>query len=266
MLKLKNISCGYQEKCILQNITLNLGQKKIIGIIGPNGSGKTTLLRAITKVIPLLAGQIMLQGKDIACMGYKELAESIAVASNDLELQFDISVEDFVALGRIPHQKPLQFFESSYDKTIIHQALEMTEIVQLKARSMRDLSAGERQLAIIAKALAQEPKLLLLDEPVVHLDISHQVYILDLIKRLHKEKALSVIIVLHELNLASEYCDALVLLNKGRVHTQGTSEQVLTREIIEQAYKTEVVIDKNPVSGKPYLFMVSEEAKTGRKR
>ncbi|MFH1094539.1 MAG: ABC transporter ATP-binding protein [Candidatus Omnitrophota bacterium] len=263
MLRLENISCGYKEKIILNDLSFEFKSKKIVGIIGPNGSGKTTLLRAITKVVPLLEGNISFEGKDISVMSYREIARYIAVANSDIEAQFDISVEDFVALGRIPHQQPLQLFENSHDLAAIEEALQMTEMISLRTRPLRSLSAGERQMAIIAKALAQEPRLLLLDEPVVHLDISHQGYILDLISRLHREKDLSVIIVLHELNLASEYCDELILLDKGRVVKSGDPHEVIKKQIIEAIYKTEVVMAKNPVSGKPCVFISAKEQNRG---
>jgi iron complex transport system ATP-binding protein len=259
MLKLENISCGYSEQFFLKQINFNVQEKQIVGIIGPNGSGKTTLLRAITKVLPLQSGTITFNQKNISLMSYKQLAQNIAVVSNDIEANFEITVEDFVALGRIPHQGNFQFFEDELDQKIIQQALEMTELTGFAQRYLGQLSAGERQMAIIAKALAQKPKLLLLDEPIVHLDISHQVYIMNLLRRLNKQHDLSVIIVLHELNFAAEYCDQLVLMNNGSVHIIGSVEQVLTKQIIESVYKTQVFISQNPLSAKPHVFIVSQE-------
>ena len=259
MLKLENISCGYSEKFLLKKIRFSVQEKQITGIIGPNGSGKTTLLRAITKVLPLRSGSITFNKKSISRMSYRELAQNIAVVSNDIESNFDITVYDFVALGRIPHQNNFQFFEDEKDQEIIFESLEMAELAGFAQRRLSELSAGERQMAIIAKALAQKPKLLLLDEPIVHLDISHQVYIMNLLRRLNKQHDLSVSIVLHELNFASEYCDQLILMNKGEVSTIGTPEQVLNKQTIESVYQTEVLISKNPVSYKPHVFLISEE-------
>ncbi|MFH1062829.1 MAG: ABC transporter ATP-binding protein [Candidatus Omnitrophota bacterium] len=259
MLQLKNISCGYSEQFCLRDINFNVREKQIVGIIGPNGSGKTTLLRAITRVLPLRAGSAIFNQKNISRMSYKELAQNIAVVSNDIEANFDISVEDFVALGRIPHQGNFQFFENALDQKIIRQSLEMTDLVGFAKRNLCELSAGERQMAIIAKSLAQKPKLLLLDEPIVHLDIFHQMYIMDLLKRLNKKHNLSVIIVLHELNFAAEYCDQLVLMDKGLVHKIGSVEQVLNKATIETVYKTDVLVSKNPVSQKPHVFLVAKD-------
>ncbi|MBU1044804.1 MAG: ABC transporter ATP-binding protein [Candidatus Omnitrophica bacterium] len=265
MLEIKDISCGYSARFSLKNIKFNVQEKQIVGIIGPNGSGKTTLLRAITKVLPLDTGTIAFNQNDISRMSYKQLAQNIAVVSNDIEYNFEINVEDFVALGRIPHQSPFQFFEDAEDKKIVEQALAMTELTGFAQRSLAELSAGERQMAIIAKALAQKPKLLLLDEPIVHLDISHQVYIMNLLRRLNKQHDLSVIIVLHELNFAAEYCDQLVLMDKGKVYTIGTPEQVLNKQTVESVYQTKVMVSKNPISQKPHVFIVSaEEEKNGQ--
>lgn len=259
MLEIKNISCGYAEQFFLKDIKFDVPEKQIMGIIGPNGSGKTTLLRAMTKVLPLHSGTINFNAQDISKMTYKQLAQNIAVVSNDIEMNFNINVEDFVALGRIPHQADFQFFEDEQDKKIIRQALEMTELTAFAKRSLDELSAGERQMAIIAKALAQKPRLLLLDEPIVHLDISHQVYIMDLLRRLNKQHGISVIIVLHELNFAAEYCDCLVLMNKGRVNKIGSPQQVLDQQTIEAVYQTKVLVRENPVSLKPHVFIISDK-------
>lgn len=263
MLRIEKISCGYKEKVILNELSTTFKREQITGIIGPNGSGKTTLLRAITKALPLLSGTIVLNNNNIASMPNREMAQYIAVANSDIDIPFDINVEDFVALGRIAHQPPLQFFETNYDLEKIDHALHVTGMTAFRKRALGALSAGERQLAIIAKALAQEPKLLLLDEPVVHLDISHQRHILDLIKRMHTENNLSVIIVLHELNLAAEYCDELRLLEQGRVVSSGIPKEVLKKEIIEAIYKTDVVMAKNPKSGKPCVLISAKENRRG---
>ena len=260
MLEIKNLTCGYNQ-FTLKKVNLKLQGEEIVGIIGPNGSGKTTLLRAIAKVMKPFSGMVIFEGRDIVQMSGKDVAQNIAVVSQDAHIPLDISVHEFVSLGRIPYQSRFQFFDNKNDEKAITRALEETGTKQLKDRLLGNLSGGERQLVVIAKALAQEPKLLLLDEPTVFLDISHQVEILDLIKRLNKEKGLSVIIVLNELNLASEYCDKLLLLNNGTVHRIGKPQEVLEYRVIEDVYKTTVVVQNNPVSGKPYVYIVSEAEK-----
>jgi iron complex transport system ATP-binding protein len=177
-----------------------------------------------------------------------------------------MDVEEYVLLGRIPHKGRLQFIESKDDMRIAKDCMKLTDTLKVKDHPMDKISGGERQLALIARALTQEPGLLLLDEPMTHLDISHQVKVLDLIKRLNKEMGLTVVMVLHDLNLASEYCHRLALLNNGRIRKIGAPEEVIDYKIIEEVYKTVVVIKKNPISSRPYLFVVSEEERNKERK
>ncbi|MBU4478519.1 MAG: ABC transporter ATP-binding protein, partial [Candidatus Omnitrophica bacterium] len=234
MLTVDGLSCGYGGEFFLKDISFTLGEKEILGIIGPNGSGKTTLLRALIKALRPAGGTIRFEGRDISGLAQREVARSIAVVGQDTAPYFEMSVEEFVSLGRIPHQQDFQFFESRRDEEIVQGAMRLTDTLRFRERLISRLSQGERQLVVIAKALAQEPKLLLLDEPIVYLDISHQVQIMDLVRRLNRREGLSVLVVLHELNLASEYCDKLILLNNGMVHAQGTPQEVLDYRIIEE--------------------------------
>jgi iron complex transport system ATP-binding protein len=263
MLEIKNLVCGYDTKFTLQDIDFKVEDKELVGIIGPNGSGKTTLLRAITRILKPTKGAILLDRRNIWQMRFKELARQIAVVPQSFG-GIDLSVEDFVLLGRIPHLARFQFLESKNDLGIAVKCMELTDTFKLKGQLMSEISGGERQLALIARALTQEPRLLLLDEPTAHLDITHQVGILDLIKRLNRELGLTVIIVLHDLNLASEYCQRLMLLNEGRIHKIGSPDEVLNYKIIEEVYKTIVVVERNPISSKPYILLVSEEERQKR--
>lgn len=264
MLKINNLTCGYGSKIVLKDIDFAVKEQELIGIIGPNGSGKTTFLRAMTRILKPKKGLVLLNGKNIWQMKFKELAKQIAVVPQSFD-GADMSVKDFVLLGRIPHFKRFQFLESKNDLCIAEKCMSLTDTLRLKNQLMSEISGGERQLTLIARALTQEPKLLLLDEPTSHLDITHQVSILDLIKRLNKELMLTVITVLHDLNLASEYCKRLVLINKGRIYKTGTPDEVLNYKTIEEVYKTVVVVEKNPISSKPYILIVSEEEKQKRK-
>jgi iron complex transport system ATP-binding protein len=237
----------------------------MVGIIGPNGSGKTTLLRAVSRLLKPKRGSIHLDDRDIWQMRYKELAKKIAVVSQGLPDE-SLTVEEFVLLGRIPYFDSLQFFETSRDFEVAKECMTFTDVLRLKDRPIGQISGGERQLALIARALTQEPVLLLLDEPTTYLDIAHQVGILDLIRRFNRQIGLTVLMVLHDLNLASEYCDKLLLLSNGKVYKQGTPEEVLDYKTIEEVYKTVVVVEKNPISKKPYILLVSEEEKEKRKK
>lgn len=263
MLRIKNLTCGYNSKSVLHDMTFPVASGEFLGIIGPNGSGKTTLLRAITRVIRLKEGEIIFEQRNIRQMGFKELAREIAVVLQSSYAGY-MSVGEFVLLGRIPYYKKFQLLETKEDEEIAQKYMALTDTLRLRAQPMEKISGGEKQLALLARALCQEPKLLLLDEPTAHLDITHQASILDLIKRLNKELGLTVIMVLHDLNLAGEYCDRLLLINQGRIHSMGTPKEVLTYQNLEEVYRTVLVVKENPVSLRPHIFVVSEEARKKR--
>lgn len=257
LLKINNLSGGYHKETVIKDISLEIKKGDFIGIIGPNGSGKTTFLRLISKVLAPQKGNITFEGKDIAGMDLKEFAQEVSFVAQDTIINFPFSVLEIVLMGRIPHLKRLQL-ETKEDYLIAEEAMIMTDTLYLKEKKIDELSSGERQRVIIAKALAQEPVLLFLDEPTSHLDIGHQIQILDLLKRLNRQNNLTIVMVLHDLNLASEYCNRILLLNEGRVFKEGSPLEVLTYQNIEAVYKTVVVVNNNPISGKPYVILVSE--------
>lgn len=255
MLEVKRLVCGYDKRFVLKDISLSINKGELIGIIGPNGSGKTTLFRAITKIIPPREGKIVFNGRDIKEVRYGELARGIAVVSQDLVVQ-GMNVEEYVLLGRIPHRKRFQFLETRYDFEIARRAMELTDVIGFSKRDINNLSGGERQRVFVSRALAQEPKLLLLDEPTTHLDIGHQIELLELLKKLNKLEGLTIIVILHDLNLAGCYCDRLILMHEGKIYKEGDAESVLTYRNIEDVYKTVVVVEKSPLTGKPYIFVM----------
>ncbi|WP_321289487.1 ABC transporter ATP-binding protein [uncultured Sunxiuqinia sp.] len=252
-----NFSCGYPS-FKLSGISLSLEKGSFSGIIGPNGSGKTTLFRGVTSSIATLEGSVYLKGKNLQKLSLKERAQNIAIVSQFVDLD-QMSVEDYVLMGRMPYQNRFQFFESKEDLEKAHKYMQLTDVLKHKDKLMTELSGGEQQRAAIARALTQEPELLLLDEPTSHLDITHQVRILDLLHRLNQEMGLTVLMVIHDLNLASEYCDQLILFKEGQLFTQGTPEEVLTFDTIEKVYDTPVITRTNPYSNKPVIFLVSEK-------
>lgn len=263
IVEVKNANYGYAHAFQLVDVSFRVMEGMLTGIIGPNGSGKSTLLKGISGELALPENQVFLKGKDLAGFTDTERAKEIAVVTQFSE-PIDISVEEYVLMGRIPYRKKYQFFETERDYEIAHKYMKLTGILPLKAKRFSKLSGGEQQLASIAKALTQEPSLLLLDEPTSHLDISHQVQILDLVHRLTKEAGLTVIMVIHDLNLASEYCDYLMLMRSGALYRQGTPNAILNPRNIEDVYKTEVHTQENPRSKKPAVFLVSN--KTGQVR
>jgi iron complex transport system ATP-binding protein len=229
-----------------------------VGIIGPNGSGKTTLFKGVSGELPTLAGNSKLNGQIIQKMSLKEKAQNIAVVTQNIEVG-NMTVEEYVLMGRIPYQRQFQFFETREDIAIAEKYMELTGVSHLHDKNMNALSGGEQQLAGIARALTQEPQLLLLDEPTSHLDITHQVQILNLIRRLSETLGLTVLMIIHDLNLAGEYCDTLIMLQKGNLRKMGNPHEVLNYMDIEAVYDTVVITRTNPVSGKPVVFLVSEK-------
>jgi iron complex transport system ATP-binding protein len=257
ILNIQNLCCGY-PKFQLSEINMNIWKGSFAGIIGPNGSGKTTIFKAITGTLGLKSGEILLSGKNLQRFSLRQRAQNIAIVSQFIDAG-DMSVEDYVLMGRIPYHSRFSFFESEDDFSIAQKYMELTDTWRFKDQLMSELSGGEQQLAAIARALAQQPELLLLDEPTSHLDITHQVHILNVLQQLNLEMGLSVLMVIHDLNLASEYCDRLILVNQGKIHTQGTPEEVLTFQNIEEVYKTVVVTQNNPLSGKPAVFLATRK-------
>jgi len=256
--QINDFSCGYPGKFVLEDINFEIKKGDFVGIIGPNGSGKTTLFKGISGELNALSGSSKLKGEFIQNMSLKERAQNLAVVTQNIEVG-SMTVEEYVLMGRIPYRKQFQFFETKKDFQIAEKYLDLTGITGLKDKYMNALSGGEQQLAGIARALTQEPELLLLDEPTSHLDITHQVQILNLIRRLSQQLGLTVLMIIHDLNLAGEYCDSLIMLENGRIHKKGLAKEVLNYADIEAVYDTVVITRTNPVSGKPVVFLVSEE-------
>ena len=189
ILEINGLSCGYNGKSVLQEISFSVRAEEIVGIIGPNGSGKTTLLRALTKVLKPDQGQIFWDGNEISRLKLTDLARKVAVVSQSPASDLNLTVEDFVLFGRIPHRRHFQFFEDKRDREIAEKAMGLTGILKIRGRILGNLSGGERKLALLARALCQEPEFLLLDEPTANLDITHQVEILDLVRRFKDRKS-----------------------------------------------------------------------------
>ncbi len=252
LLKVENLNGGYEKNDVLGNVSFDVGKGEFLGIIGPNGSGKSTLLKLITRVIYPTSGNVLFEGKNIYKIKLKELCKKIAFVSQDTVINFPFSVWEVVLMGRIPYLNRMQA-ETKQDFLIAEKSLAQTKTGNLKYKIINQLSAGERQRVIIAKALTQEPALLFLDEPTAHLDIGYQAQIMALLKELNAKVNLTVVMVLHDLNLASEYCNRIILLNNGTILGNDIPEVVLTQENMLKAYKADVQISKNPSSLKPWI-------------
>lgn len=257
IIEAREVKYRYGSNWVLNDLSLVVEQGEIAGIIGPNGSGKTTILKLLSKVLKPEAGSIRLMERDIASMKQKEIAKIVAAVPQGTSIAFPFTVREIILMGRSPHLGLLQM-ERESDMRIADNAMALTDTLEFADRSIDELSGGERQRVIIARALAQEPLVCLLDEPTSYLDINHQVEIFDLIKRLNGERDLTVVIVSHDLNMAAEYCDRLILLKNGRVYKDGSPREVITEADIREVYEANVVVSDNAVTGAPHIIPVSE--------
>jgi len=265
IVKLEHIGFRYNENWVLKDVSLEAEEGEFIGILGPNGSGKTTLLNVIDGIIIPQEGEIWINGTSCKKLKRENLAKMIAVVPQESLMIFPFTVQEIVLMGRAPHLGKWRF-EGETDFRIAHQAMEMTDTLSLMNRSMNALSAGERQRVLIARALAQQPQIMLLDEPTAFLDIRHQIDFFDLIKALNKNQTLTVIGVTHDINLASLYCDRIILLRDGHIHCIGSPEEVIAESHIREVYETNVTVDRNPVTGQPRVTLLSSHPPEGGSR
>jgi iron complex transport system ATP-binding protein len=253
-IEVENLSLAYGRNVVVKDLTFQVMPGEIVGLIGPNGSGKSTIIKALSRIIEPNSGKILLNGKNISRISRAELARLIGVVPQMPLLPSAFTAFEIVLMGRNPHLGLLQY-ESAKDMSITWEAMGKTATQSLTERRISELSGGEIQRVVIARVLAQEPKSILLDEPTANLDINHQVEILDLIKNLCLENNLTVVITLHDLNLASQYCSRLILINNGRIHAQGTPGEVINSENIKEVYGAEGCVYTHPVNGLPIVLV-----------
>ena len=244
MLEIEGLHFGYNGRETLKDINLTAKKGEFWGILGPNGSGKTTLVKAINQVLKPSSGTIRINGENIQHLKHNEIARDLAVVSQVFSINFEFTVEDIVMMGRTPHIKK---GESEEDFEIVRDAMKKTNTDYLKDRFVTQLSGGELQRVVIARALAQQPSILLLDEPTSHLDITNQIDVLNLAKSECK-KGMLVVAVIHDLDLAAYYCDKICLIRDGEIVAKGTPEEVLTTENIQNVYNLPVEIITNPIT------------------
>jgi len=251
-LAVKNLKFSYDQKSILSDINLKIESGSFTGIIGPNGSGKTTLAKLISKLLKADKNTVSINDVDINDIKISELAKFMAMVPQASSVNYDLTVYEVVLMGRTPHLKRFQR-ESDEDFKIVKEVMEETDTWTFKDRLIHQLSGGERQRVIIARTLAQEPKILILDEPVTYLDIHHQLQIMSLIKKLSTTRKMTIIMILHDLNYALTYCDHVVLLSDGKVFKHGHPDEVVTIEHIKSVYDIDVSIINHPVTEKPMV-------------
>jgi len=259
VIEVHDISYQYNldHSLVLNRINFDVRQGEILGIVGPNGSGKSTLLKLLSGVLKPVEGRILLLERPLSRLNHKSIAKMIAVVPQNTVISFPFTVREIVLMGRSPHLGLLQI-ERQRDFKIVEQAMMYTNSLEFSNRKIDELSGGERQRVIIARALVQEPQIILLDEPTAHLDLKHQIEIFDLIKQLNIENLMTVVVVSHDLNLAGEYCDRLILLKEGEVYKIGNPKEVITEEDIKAVYDTDVLVSPNPLTGAPNVTLISK--------
>jgi len=254
--ELNNIDASYDDITVLHDITLKVKSGDFIAIIGPNGAGKSTILKIMAGIIKPQSGSILFRNRPMQKQSRRELAMNFSVVHQFHENILSFTVYDFIRLGRFPHQKLWQI-ETADDRAIINSAVEMTGISPLLNRQITELSGGEQQLVFITQALVQNSDIIILDEPVSHLDIHHTTLIMDILHRLNL-KGTTVITVLHDMNIASDYCGRICALKNGKLFFDGTPDEVLKYNLIEELFETPCVVLENPITKKPFVYPVPE--------
>ena len=252
-LSISNISVGYHSHLVFHGVSLDVRVGEIVALVGPNGAGKSTLVRAVSGVTPISSGMIRLDGMDLLRLRSAERARLVAVVPQAVHLPEAFSVAEIVMMGRTPHL-PLWGGEGKRDCEVAWEAMRRTAIEALADRRIDELSGGERQRVVIARALAQEPRILLLDEATAHLDLKHQVSVLDLVRALTHEHELAVLATLHDLNQAARYADRVALLAGGELRAIGAPAEVLTSAHLSPAYGLPVSVIPHPTYGTPLVL------------
>ena len=244
----------------LDHLSFHVDTGEILGIVGPNGSGKTSLLKVLSGLLPAGEGDVRLSGLSLRKRSQTEIARVVAVVPQEYAQVFPFTVAETVLMGRFPHRTTRWWSlgigdETANDLACAHQSMVDTDVLSLADRLVSDLSGGERQRVMIARALAQEPKILLLDEPTAFLDINHQIEICSLIARLRAERRLTVVLVSHDLNVASQYCDRVLMLKDGGLCRIGSPEETIRPDVLRMLYGCDVVVDAHPQTGRPRVTM-----------
>ncbi len=257
MFTVDEISVRYDQKITLQNFSFSVEKGEILSIIGPNGSGKSTLLKAISGFTPYYEGVVQLEGINIKSMKSKQIAQKMCMLSQKNQAPPDMTVKDLVSYGRYPHKKWFERLDEE-DMEIVEWAIRKTYLTAYQDRTVASLSGGESQRAWIAMALAQRPKILLLDEPTTYLDIAHQHEVLELVRELNQEMGMTVLMVLHDLNQASQYSDRIVVVQSGEKAMAGTPKEVMTQEMIRNVYRMDSEIQYRPTEIKPRIHLLKK--------
>jgi ABC-type cobalamin/Fe3+-siderophores transport system ATPase subunit len=260
-LRADGLTVGYDGADVLERLDLEIPNERITALVGPNGSGKSTLLRALARLIRPRAGTVLLDGRAIGELSSREVARRLGMLPQSPVAPGLLTVEDLVARGRYPHQGLFRQW-SEHDEAAVEEALHATAMGDLRARPLDELSGGQRQRAWIAMTLAQQTRLLLLDEPTTFLDLAHQIDVLDLLDRLVAERGRTVVMVLHDINQACRYADHLVAVHDGRVHAAGPPAEIVDGAFIRDVFGLEAEVVEDPVTGTPLCLPISQPRRT----
>lgn len=260
---LKDVAFSYskgkraESEAVLKELSCLILSGRVLGILGPNGSGKSTLLKLLARVLQPQKGTIEILSQSLAGLSQLDVAKRVALVPQETLQVFPFTIAEMVLMGRSPHHQGWGgwHWEDSQDWAVTQNAMEELDVAHLGNRLVTEVSGGERQRAVIARALVQEPQILLLDEPTAFLDLHHQLDIARIIKRLNRERGLTVVLVSHDLNLASQYCDQVLMLNHGRLAAMGSPQTVIKPEVIEAVYGCSVLVDRHPQSGLPRVSL-----------
>ncbi len=255
-LTIDGIDCSYGSVDVLKDVDFAVESGQFLGILGPNGSGKTTLLKSISRVLKPQKGTILIGDENVYKMKTVDVAKQMAVVPQSTPVSFDFTALEVVLMGRNPHMARFKM-EGKKDLDIAKNSMQLTRTWEFADRPVTELSGGESQRVIIARALTQEPQILLLDEPTTHLDISNQLEIMDLIKRLCETKKLLIVAVFHDFNLAARYCDSIILLNDGKIVAAGKMNETLTSENVKKVFNVDTIVKKHPITGSLYVIPIS---------
>ena len=244
------LAIAYEDKMVVDNLDMQIPQGKITTIIGANGCGKSTVLKAVGRILKPKGGMVYLNGEDIRRLSTKEVAQKMAILPQSPQAPAGLTVGELVAYGRFPHQRGMGKLKAG-DKKIIAWALEVTKLTELETTAVDNLSGGQRQRVWIAMALAQQTDLILLDEPTTYLDLSYQLEVLQLLYQLNREQGCTIVMVLHDLNLAARFADYMVAIRGGRIIRHGTPDEVMTVEVLRETFQIEAMIIKESRTGRP---------------
>jgi iron complex transport system ATP-binding protein len=255
ILSLAGVCFRYDSATVVDDVSLRVERGEVLGILGPNGSGKSTLLSLMDGILSPNTGEVLVDGVPIETIARTRIARQIAMVSQEHHFRFDFSVLQVALMGRYPHLGRLQF-EGGKDMAVVRDALQATACLELAERSIHELSGGERQRVLIARALAQEPKVILLDEPTSFLDLKFKREIFQLVERLSVDKKLGVVVVSHDIDLVARYCTQVVLLKDGSILEIGVPGDVITARNVEAVFECPVRVDENPVTGRPRVSIL----------